>query len=65
MDLINANAVQPNGFGCNATCGIVIVGCAFLSCAADGALPIGDALAPKIAAAGGVISQTIGDAIFS
>lgn len=65
MNLINANSVEPYGLGCNVTCGIAIVGCAFLSCAADGPLPIGDALAPKIAAAGGVVSQTVGDAIFS
>ncbi len=64
MELINDGGVQPYGLGCNVTCGVVIVGCAFLSCSADGALPIGDAVAPKIAAAGGVVTQTIGDAIF-
>ncbi len=65
MNGVNTNNIQPYGVGCNVTCGVVTVGCVFLSCSADGFLPIGDALAPKIAAAGGVITTTVGDAIFS
>lgn len=56
--------IQPASLGCTASCGVVSIACLGLVCTADGPLPIADALAPKIAAGGGIITSVVGDQLF-